>query len=290
MHISGHTRIVGVLGHPVEHTASPPMHNAAFAAMRLDWCYVALDVPPDDLGTAIRGLASAGLVGLNLTVPHKMLTLRYVDSLDATARILNSANTLKFSRRNGKPYIEGFSTDGYGLLMALKEDLSFQPRGKTIAVIGCGGVGRATAIQLALAGARRLVLLNRTPSKARSVARRIQQLVRDGVCRKDLECGFTPVPCDLAIQATSLGLKAGDPLPASKTVLQRLQPPLLLDMIYRPVKTPIMRVLRKCGCRTVNGLGMLLHQGVRSLEIWSGRKAPVEVMRRALDCEIRDRT
>jgi shikimate dehydrogenase len=282
MNIGGHTRIAAVLGHPVKHTASPPMHNAAFRELGLDWCYVALDVPPSDLGTVVRGLAAAGLVGVNLTVPHKMLALRFIDALDPTAGILGSANTLRFSRRNGKPFIEGFSTDGYGLLKALKEDLRFDPRGKTIAIVGCGGVGRATAIQLALAGARRLALINRTASKARAIAQRIRQLRT----RHKTECGFAPVPCDLLVQATSLGLKEGDPLPTSEKILQSLRPPLMLEMIYRPAETPIMRHLKKRACRCANGLGMLLHQGVRSLEIWTGRKAPVEAMRRALKREV----
>lgn len=280
MRIHGNTRIAAVLGHPIAHTASPAMHNAAFAQLGIDWAYIALDVNPSDLGSALRGLATAGLVGVNLTAPHKLLALRHLDSTDLTARQFGAANTLQFLRRGKQIFIRGYNTDGYGLLRSLKEDLSFHPKNKTVAIVGCGGAGQSAAIQLALSGARRLILLNRTSSKAEAIVRRLRAL------HLRTPCVFLPESCDLVIQATSLGLKRSDPSPLSVDLLRKLSAPLFLDMIYRPSKTTALRLAQKNGCRAVNGLGMLLHQGARSLEIWTGLKAPVAVMRRALLKEI----
>ncbi|MDD2708696.1 MAG: shikimate dehydrogenase [Verrucomicrobiae bacterium] len=295
MIINGETRLVAVLGHPVKHTASPAMHNAAIDVLGLNWRYVALDVDPRHLGAAVRGLAAAGFVGLNLTVPHKMLALHCVDELDPAAQMLGAANTLQFSFVNGLPFIKGFNTDGYGILTALKEDFQFTPKGKTIAIVGCGGAGRAAAIQLAMAGARRLILINRTRAKALAIIRHIRQLRKKQGRRTSrspfhfhpkLECILEPQACDLIIQATSLGLRPGDPLPIDQSLLRQLAAPRFLDMIYRPADTPAMGLARRCGCRTANGLGMLLHQGARALAIWTGRKIPVETMRKALHKEV----
>ena len=280
MRIHGQTRILAVLGHPIRHTASPAMHNAAFEALGLNCCYVALDVSPQHLGPALRGLATAGLMGVNLTVPHKTIVMRYLDEWDSTAKMLGAANTLRFQVRGPTVSMRGYNTDGHGLLNALKEDFGFQPRGKTAAIIGCGGAGQGAAIQLALSGAKKLVLINRTRSKALAIARRIRGL------NLRATCVFDPEPCDLAIQATTLGLKTSDPLPLASREFQKLRPRFFFDMIYRPAETPMMRLARRAGCRTANGLGMLLHQGAKAFEIWTGRKAPVEVMRRALRKEI----
>jgi shikimate dehydrogenase len=278
--INGRTRIVAVLGHPIAHTASPAMHNAAFDALGMNWRYVALDVDPSRLGPALRGLALCGVAGVNCTVPHKLVAFREADRLDATAKAARAANTLAFSLRGGRPHLHGFSTDGHGILAALREEFGFRPKDRSIAILGCGGAGQSAAIQFALAGARRLVLLNRTRAKAASVARGIRAL------RPRVECLLAPAPCDLLVQATSLGLKPSDPCPLEAPLLAAVNPRFVLEMIYRPAETPAMRLARRRGCLVANGLSMLLHQGARAFEIWTGRKAPVEVMRRALRREV----
>lgn len=280
MSINGQTRIVAVLGCPIAHTASPAMHNAAFDALGLNWRYVAFDVEASRLGIVLRGLASAKLAGVNLTVPHKVLAMRFLDGADSSALRLGAANTLRFAAGAKGAFIHGYNTDGYGLLKALEENFSFHPRGRAVAIIGCGGAGRGAAVQIAIAGARKLILLNRTASRAVAVARRIRAL------RLRTECVFHPEPCDLVVQATSLGLCASDPSPVSPADLRQLDPGFFFDMIYRPAETRAMRIARAARCQTANGLAMLLHQGARAFEIWTGRKAPVEVMRRALRREI----
>lgn len=280
MRINGQTRIVAVLGHPIAHTASPAMHNAAFAALGLNWRYLAFDVEPSRLRMALDGLATLNAAGVNLTVPHKILAVRLLDEMDESVRQSGAANTIHFTAAGGRCRRRGFNTDGFGLLKALRAEFSFHPRGRTAAVLGCGGAGRGAAIQLALAGARKLILLNRTRSRSRAVAREIRAL------RLPTVCVFAPEPCDLAVQATSLGLKPGDPLPISRADLGRLAPRFFFEMIYRPVETPVMRLAARLKCRTANGLEMLLYQGSKAFEIWTGRKAPIKVMRAALRREV----
>jgi shikimate dehydrogenase len=266
---------VGIIGHPIQHTASPAMHNAAFRKLRMSWVYIPFDVPPGRLRTVIQRLPAAGVAGVNVTVPHKARAARFVRKLDPAARKIGAINTIVFSGAS-----RGYNTDGDGLLEALRKEFGFRAKDRTIAIAGCGGAGQAAAVTLALAGARKLILLNRTPSKARSLARRVRRAARG------TQTVLRPEPCDLLINATSLGLRAGDPLPLPLAALRVLKPSRFFDMIYRPPVTPFMKQMKKLRARTANGLEMLLHQGARAFEIWTRRKAPVDVMRRALKREI----
>ncbi|NQU09396.1 shikimate dehydrogenase, partial [bacterium] len=149
MRIDGSTRMVGVFGAPIRHTGSPAMHNAAFAALGLNWVYLAFHVPPDRLAAALGSAAELGLAGVNLTVPHKVLALECVDTVDDEARRLGAVNTVRF----GEGRMEGFNTDGYGFVEALREEFSLTLGGRRVLILGAGGAGRALAVQSALAGA-----------------------------------------------------------------------------------------------------------------------------------------
>src|SRR5688572_8157664 len=189
--IAATTRYLAVYGHPVKHSASPAMQNAALAAMGLDWRYLAFDVHPDHLREAIKGAQQMKFIGLNLTVPHKLLALDLVDELDASAREWGAVNTILFEARcpsdDWKPIrlcdpakiqkirSRGFNTDAYGIARAIEEDLGFPVRGKTIAVLGAGGAGRTAALKLAVEGAKKLFLVNRTRTKAEEVAQEIRR-------------------------------------------------------------------------------------------------------------------
>jgi shikimate dehydrogenase len=266
---------VGIVGHPIRHTASPAMHNAAFRRLKLNWTYKTWDVPPARFRATLARIRAGGAVGLNVTIPHKTRAARYVRKLDPSARRIGAVNTIVFSNPT-----RGFNTDGFGLLSALRRELAFRPRGRTVAIAGCGGAGQAAAVTLALAGVKKLILLNRTPSRARALARRIRSL------RLRTTVSMKPEKCDLLINATSLGLRNSDPLPLSLASLRVLQPGRFMDMIYRPATTTFMKTMKRQGARTANGLEMLLQQGARSFEIWTGKKAPLGVMRRALGREI----
>lgn len=283
MPIDGKTRIVGVLGDPVAHSASPAMHNAAFAATGLNWVYVACHVSPSRLAGAVRGARDLGWVGLSLTVPHKVAALELVDRLDDEARVLGAVNTLRFTTDG---CIEGFNTDGYGLVKALDEEFGLSLRGRHVLILGAGGgAGRALAMKCALEKAGRLYLANRTRERMEELYARVQAT---GIAAEMLslnEAGRVLGNVEVIINATSVGLRSGDSL-----LLQPHRHHYVYDTIYNPPETALLRAARQVGARAANGLSMLLHQGARAWEIWTGRPAPVEVMRKALQTAVAEMT
>ena len=278
MHLDGSTSLVGVFGAPIKHTASPAMHNAAFEALKMNWAYLAFQVAPQDLRQALQGARVMGIVGINLTVPHKILALECVDEIDAEASKLGAVNTVAMER--GK--LRGFNTDGYGFLKAIKEEFNLSIRGKRILVLGAGGAGRGIAVKCALDGAARVVVANRTLTKIVPIAQEIRNTKTEF-----LSIALTPdeirrvIPeVDLVVNATSVGLKDGESLGLGAELFSpRLR---VYDTIYRPAETELLQIAGGAGAQVANGLGMLLHQGAKSFEIWTKRKAPLAVMRRAL--------
>jgi len=269
-----------LLGWPVKHSVSPQMQGAGFAALGIDATYELIETPPDELPNTIRRLRDEGYAGWNITVPHKEHIAPHLDEVDQPALIANSVNTVV--NRGG--HLSGYSTDGYGIEMALRESLGLDVVGKTIVFIGTGGAARAVAVHLAACGVRRLVLANRTFSKAESVAASVTRIAPacEAVCyalddiaavRDEL------VSAHALIQSTSLGLHAGDPPPVPLEII----PPsvAVMDMIYR--RTPLLDAAAAKGCKTADGRGMLLHQGALSFRLWTGHEAPVEAMRAGLD-------
>jgi shikimate dehydrogenase len=281
MVIDGSTRIVGVFGHPIEHTASPAMHNAAFDHLGLNWRYLAFDVHPDDLRGALHGIRDLHFAGVNLTVPHKLLAVKIVDSMDKEAQLLGAVNTVVVDDRQ----LMGFNTDGYGFKRAVREEFGMELRGRRVLILGAGGAGRALAVQCAVEGAAAIFIVNRTRSKAVSVVEEIRKLApRAFAVAMPIEPAHIAKhlnEVDLVVNATSLGLRPDDPLPLAKFPRQ-CKWLRVYDTIYRPAETRFLAAARKAGAQTANGLSMLLHQGARAFEIWTGRRAPVAVMRRAL--------
>ena len=276
MKIDGATQITGVFGSPVTHTASPAMHNAAFTALKLNWAYLAFEVDPKNLRTALAGIRDMHYRGVNLTVPHKILALDLVNEVDPIARQLGAVNTVVVEA--GK--LRGFNTDGYGIVEALKEDFDLTLKDKRVLVLGAGGAGRAIAIQCALEGATRITVANRTAAKLAPIAAEIAQtktefqgIELDGV-------GQLAGQIDLLVNATSVGLKADESLGLPAAIFTSNL--AVYDTIYRPAETQLLRQATEAGAKVSNGLSMLLHQGAKAFEIWTGRKAPLAVMRRAL--------
>lgn len=292
--IGGGTRFCAVYGHPVKHSASPAMHNPALEALGLDWRYLAFDVHPNRLAEALKGAEAMKFIGLNLTVPHKLLAVDLVDELDESARMWGAVNTVLFEGRetggDWRPMREcapdrvaetrsrGFNTDADAITRAIEEDLRVELRGAKVLLLGAGGAGRTAALKLASAGAGELWLVNRTMSKAEEIAAEIRQRWSNVRVRT----GYPSERIDLAINATSLGLRAGDSLPFDAARFGLNQAAAAYDMIYRPAETEFLRAAAAAGCRVANGLGMLLYQGAKALEIWSGAAAPVDLMRAAL--------
>jgi shikimate dehydrogenase len=269
------------------------MHNAALAALGLNWRYLAFDVDPKRLREAISGAATMGFVGVNLTVPHKLLAAEMVDELDRSAREWGAVNTIRFEGKGAdekwKPVWQfadalqqvravGFNTDADAIIQSLEDDLAFAPKGKRVLLLGAGGAGRVAALRLAAAGVGELFLVNRTRQKAVEIAREIQTRFPDVKTATD----YPPNNVDLLLNATSLGLRPDDALPFDKARFRLENAAAVYDMIYRPAETPLLKAAKAAGCRTANGLGMLLFQGAQALGLWSGQKPPITVMRDAL--------
>ncbi|MGH8024715.1 MAG: shikimate dehydrogenase, partial [Limisphaerales bacterium] len=272
-----------VLGSPVAHSASPAMHNAAFRALGLNWRYVAFEVDTRDLPEAIEGARALNIAGFNLTVPHKLLAVEMMDFLDETAEIYQAVNTVKFEKKNGKTRVSGFNTDADAIARALREDLGLNLRGARVLLLGAGGAGRTAAMKLASEGVAELYLVNRTLSKAEGLAEEIKARFPSVA----VATGYPKGTMDLVLNATSLGLKRSDPLPADEMQFSLKRARAVYDMIYRPAETRLLAAAKRAGCKTANGLTMLLHQGAKAFKIWTGRTAPMGVMRAALVSELR---
>lgn len=282
--ITGRTRLCGILGYPLDHTLSPPMHNAAFAALGLDWAYLPWPVTPDRLGEAVRGLrALANFAGANVTVPHKETLLAHLDGLTEDARAVGAVNTIV---READRLI-GHTTDGAGLLAALAEALGFRPRGARVVIVGAGGAARSAAFILAAAGAQGLAILNRSVERARSLAAEVGPAApRTEVVAYPLHGEPTDQilgSADLILNATSVGMRREDTSPVDLALCR--PPTAAFDMVYNPPETAFLREARGRGMRAANGAAMLVHQGAAAFTLWTGCPAPLDVMRHALSPE-----
>jgi len=271
------------------------MQNAGIAALGLNWRYFAFEVRPEELRAALEGVKAMRFIGVNLTVPHKLLALDRVDALDESAKTWGAVNTIRFEGREAAgawlPLREfgeatpaeirshGFNTDADAIARSLREDLGLEGRGARILLLGAGGAGRVAALRLAAEGAAGLFLVNRTQARAEAVADEIHRRHP----QVQVTLGYPKGEVDLMLNATSLGLGPEDALPFDERQFSLRQSRAVYDMVYRPAETPLLRAARAAGCRVANGLGMLLYQGAQALEIWSGQPAAIEVMRRALE-------
>jgi shikimate dehydrogenase len=276
--MSGATRVAGVIGWPVAHSLSPAIHNAAFAALGLDWVYVALPVPPGMVPEALAGVRAMGIAGANVTMPHKTAVAEGVDELSDDARLLRAANTVVVE---GDRLI-GHNTDAPGFDRFLRRDAGFDAAGRTALLYGAGGAARACALALARAGLTRLVVAARTPARAAPVAE-----VLDGRPTEMVAIGFDEAPdhqADLLINATPVGA-AGESLP-----LPAIGPDTcVVDLLYHPAQTPLLQTARAAGADAHGGLGLLLHQAALSFELWTGQVAPLDVMSAAALAALADR-
>jgi shikimate dehydrogenase len=297
--INAATRLCAVYGSPIVHSASPAMHNAAFAILGLNWRYLAFEVDPKNLRAAIEGAKAMGFAGLNLTVPHKMLALDLVDALDDSAKTFGAVNTIRFEGRNADgawvPLREsvgtsklleirahGFNTDAVAIAHTLRGDLGLELRGAKVVLLGAGGTGRTVALKLASENVAELFLVNRTQSKAGEIANEIEK--RFPAVR--VSVGYPKNDVDLLMNATSLGLSADDSLPLDEKQFSLRHARTVYDVIYRPAETKLLASAKAAGCKTANGVGMLLRQGATAFEIWTGKPAPIELMRQALEQNI----
>ena len=277
---TAHTRIVGVIGNPVEHSRSPQMHNAAFAKAGLDYVYVAFRVRPDDLADAIAGFKALNVVGINVTLPHKRAVIPYLTSISREAELIGAVNTLVFSEGE----IHGDNTDAPGVLRALEEKGGMSvPIGENVIVLGAGGAARAVVVALALAGVASITIANRTPERAVSLAVEMQRKTNIRMHGMGLVDGRLPGAVGkskLLINTATASMDPRQPLLISADWLQPNT--IVYDIVYTPPVTPLLEAAAARGCRTLGGIGMLVHQGAIAFEKWTGVTPCTETMRQAL--------
>ena len=278
--LTGHTRIVGVIGDPVEHSRSPQMHNAAFAKAGLDYVYVPFHVRPNDLGDAIAGFKAINVVGINVTLPHKQAVIPYLTSVSREADLIGAVNTLTFVGDE----IHGDNTDAPGVLRALEEngDMSV-PVGEGVVVLGAGGAARAVVVALALAGVASIIIANRTVEKAVSLAEEMHQktdVAMQGMGLTDARLPAAVRQSALLLNTATASMDTTHPLLISADWLQPNA--IVYDIVYTPPVTPLMQAATECGCQTLGGIGMLVHQGAIAFEKWTGIAPCTETMRQAL--------
>ncbi len=277
--LTGRTKLLGVIGHPIGHTLSPRMHNAAFAADGADYAYVAMDVMPDRLPAAVEGLSALGFVGFNVTMPHKEAMLPLVDELDEAARLAGAVNTV-VAGKGGK--LRGINTDGSGFVEACAE-AGVSLSGRRVLILGAGGAAAAIAVAVLGEGVSRLCLANRTIEKAKRLRTRLSGFAEGAevLVRPLDEIGEAVAEAEVLINATYLGMKEGDPLPFPAASLTTEK--VVCDAVYRAAReTALILHAREDGVRTVSGGRMLLYQGVQAQRIWTGREPNVEAMSGAL--------
>lgn len=269
--VSGRTRVAAVIGDPVRHSLSPAIHNAAFAALGLDWVYLALPVPAGQARAAIRGMRALGIEGLNVTMPHKTAVAKVVDRLTPAAEALRAVNTV--ARIGGE--LLGDSTDGTGFVNALRDDEGIDPVGMRFLVVGAGGAARAVVRAVGEAGAAEVVVAARRSRQASACARLAGTAGRVGTVEEVGEV-------DVIVNATPIGMGEVVAFPGTATTPvdpERLSPgQLVVDLVYEPLVTPLVAAARERGVASVNGVGMLVHQAALAFRLWTGEEAPLAAM------------
>jgi len=280
MKITGTTKITGVFGYPVEHSLSPVFQNAAFEFLKLNYVYIPMSVLPEHIERAVGGVRALNFTGVNLTIPHKKRVLRYLDEIDEEAELLSSVNTIV--NKNGR--LKGYSTDGKGFVRSLKEHESkFTFLEKAVFFLGAGGSAYAIAGALVREKVSKIYISNRTEEKAVLLKKHLSEKlgfenifivpfgeINDEKYWKEIE---------LVVNTTSVGMKEGDPVLITERNLKRAK--FIYDIVYNR-KTELVKTAEKNGIPYLDGLSMLVYQGAVSFELWTGEKAPVEVMKHAI--------
>ena len=274
--IKGSTKIVGLIGNPVHHSFSPPMHNEAFKSLNLDYAYVTFDVRPENLKSAIDGAKSLDIQGLNVTIPHKIEVMKYLDELDEIAQLIGAVNTIDFKN------MKGYNTDGIGAIKAIREKT--QIKNRNVVIAGAGGASRAISFYIAKYGADELTILNRNAGKAEKLAGDVKNsdLIDNVKYDKLNNIDSYIAEADILINTTPVGMHPNindPPIIKSDKITDNM---VVFDAVYNPSQTQLLKETVKANAVPVYGIKMLLYQGMESFEIWTGKKAPLDVMYNAL--------
>lgn len=271
--------LVGCFGQPVAENPTGAMQEAAFQTLGLNWRYITMEVPPAKLRDAILGIRAIGFRGVNLTIPHKVAVMQHLDEIAPDAAIVGAVNTV---RRDGDRLI-GENTDGKGFLRGVRVDAGLDPKDKRVVVLGAGGAARAIVTELALAGASDVLVVNRSVDRGEQMAADLATKTKAPIRFEPwLDVYVVPDDTDLFVNATSIGLYPDvDAMPAVDLRIAR--PGMLVaDVVFNPPETPLLRAARERVLPTLDGLAMLVYQGVIGFELWTGQKAPESVMKQAL--------
>ena len=290
LELDGTTRVVGVFGWPVAHSLSPPMHNAAFAALGLNWVYVPYEVKPDDLAKAVAGIAALGLAGVNVTIPHKGGVAGLVDHLDPFAAALQAVNTVVVADDG----LHGYNTDGPGFVASMAEQ-GWSPAGRQVAIVGAGGSARSVAASMVYGDAVSVTIVNRTGEKAVALAELVRPLCAGRMC--DVSAAGLDDPAardavggaDVVVDCTSVGMHPDTDVEPVVPAEWLHEGQLVCDLTYNPRETVLLKAAAARGAATLEGTGMLVHQGAIAFEHWTGLPAPVETMRSALLAALKGR-
>jgi len=261
--INSDTSLYAVLGDPISHSLSPVMHNSAFSHINYNGVYFAFKVK--EIGKAISGIRALGIKGAGITIPHKVTVMEYLDEIGETAGKIGAVNTI--INRQGK--ITGYNFDSVGAVRAIKEKTGI--KNKAVAILGAGGAARAVGYGITSEGGR-LTILNRTKERGEKLA---VDLAADFLLLEN----FNEVKCDILINTTSLGMVPNlSGMAVEKKHLNKSM--IVMDIVYNPLRTRLLKVAQEMGCTTINGVEMFVYQGACQFELWTGKKAPVDLMRK----------
>ncbi|MDO5847966.1 MAG: shikimate dehydrogenase [Methanobrevibacter sp.] len=276
MTIKGSTSVVGLIGNPVEHSFSPPMHNAAFKALGMDYVYVAFDVLPENVGNAIKGAESLNIKGFNVTIPHKIEVMKHLNEIDDVARLIGAVNTIDFKN------LKGYNTDGIGAIKAINEATDIKD--KKVVLAGAGGAARAIAFYLAKENPEEIVILNRNTEKSDNLAHDVaKSKLTDNVTSDSINAIEKYLrDADILVDSTPLGMYPHvDDAPIATADMMH-EDLVVNDIVYNPNETVLLKEAIKAGATPVYGIKMLLYQGAESFKIWTGQEPPIDVMEKAL--------
>lgn len=282
MHIKGSTRLISLLGDPVNHSLSPYMHNLSFENLGLDYAYMAFEIKKEKIKDAVDAMKTLNVRGFNVTMPYKEKIIDLLDEVDNQAKIIGSVNTVL----NSKGKLLGYNTDGKGFVKALEEKkIDFKL--KKVLILGSGGAAKSIAIQLALEGVKEIIIANRTIEKANIIVNIIKEHVKDvkinSINLNENKLKSEIINTDILVNTTSIGMREGfldSPIKETKILHKDL---FVADIIYKPQKTKLLSQAQERGCNTMNGLNMLIFQGALAFKIWTGKDMPNEVIDKILN-------
>ncbi|MBI5206566.1 MAG: shikimate dehydrogenase [Candidatus Firestonebacteria bacterium] len=272
--------LLGIFGYPVSHSLSPYMHNKICKELNLPYFYVPFEILPENLGFAVKSIRILGIKGINITIPYKEKVMQYLDKISKEAKLIGAVNTII----NDSGKLIGYNTDGKGFIKAFEKNFKTTPSCKTFLILGAGGAAKAIITQLCLEGAKKIFIANRTLSNAKNIVLNIKKNIPySEIYALDLnsnEINNIISEIDVLVNTTSIGMKKTDALLINNELLSNKT--IVIDIIYNPRETLLLKEAKKKGAKTLNGIDMLVFQGALAFEIWTGVKPPIEVMRKTL--------